>query len=508
MSVARAPRGAAAFIVVLIALLGAGRSRMLRDPGTFWHIAVGRTMLSTHTLPHTDTLTFTRAGRPWIAQQWLGECIMAGLERAGGLDGVLLAACVVLAVTYANGFYRLTAAGVVWPLAALVMLLVIAASSYHFLARPHLVTLALSGWLYGALCDIDAGRGSWRRVLMIPLVFVGWANLHGGALGGLATLVIAAGMWLVQAIRRSDADVQPLDRAPASRRLLLLTILLCAATPVVSPYGMALPRTWVALMRSDVLRRVIQEHAPPAPASVEFWAISALAVVYIVVLAGAEARRFRLIWLLPLAWAGLSYTRVRHGPIFAVMAPIGMAEMLRGSRWASACARRGSDLLASPTAGVRTRVSAAAVVCVMGSSLIAQAAGVKIPLFGAGWARLDAQYWPVQAMPALGAALDEAPRQANVFNDLLYGGIISYAEPRARIYIDDRCELAGDDGLLGYMNAQEHPEAIQADLDRWDVRLALVRSGSSFDQYFAAKGWMARHRDDTATLYVRDRPRD
>src|SRR5262249_42717513 len=145
------------FVGIFLALLAAGRDAMLHDPGTFWHVKAGRSIAETHAFPRVDAWTFTRGGAPWIAQQWLGEAIMAMLDRAGGLDALLLAAAALLALTYSRVFTRLTAAGLLWPLAALIMGLVVAGSSCHFLVRPHLVTIALSGWLYGRLCDIDAG---------------------------------------------------------------------------------------------------------------------------------------------------------------------------------------------------------------------------------------------------------------------------------------------------------------------------------------------------------------
>src|SRR5262249_15748385 len=58
------------FIGIWLGLLIAGRSRLFGDPGTLWHVVVGRQILASGQLPTTDSFTFTHAGQPWIAQQW------------------------------------------------------------------------------------------------------------------------------------------------------------------------------------------------------------------------------------------------------------------------------------------------------------------------------------------------------------------------------------------------------------------------------------------------------
>src|SRR5262245_24326703 len=130
------------FLVTWTALLWFGREKMMRDPGTLWHSVVGERMLETGSVVHTDWLSYTEAGRPWIAQQWLAECLMALIHRAAGLDGLLLAAATVIAWFFATLAARLARAGLPWPLVAVALMLVAGASSYHFMPRPHLATMA------------------------------------------------------------------------------------------------------------------------------------------------------------------------------------------------------------------------------------------------------------------------------------------------------------------------------------------------------------------------------
>src|SRR5688572_10392319 len=74
------------FVAVWLLLLAAGRSRLLRDPGTFWHTVVGQDVRATGQLPRVDRFSFTFDGQSWIASNWLGESMMAAVHSALGWD--------------------------------------------------------------------------------------------------------------------------------------------------------------------------------------------------------------------------------------------------------------------------------------------------------------------------------------------------------------------------------------------------------------------------------------
>src|SRR4051794_21800332 len=89
------------FLGIWLGLMIAVRSRFFLDPGSLWHLVVGERILSQGELIHTDPFSGPFAGRPWIAQWWLGECVLALLYRVGGLDTILLATVTALACLYA-----------------------------------------------------------------------------------------------------------------------------------------------------------------------------------------------------------------------------------------------------------------------------------------------------------------------------------------------------------------------------------------------------------------------
>jgi len=491
--------GSAAFLVIWLALLYFGREQLFRDPGTLWHTVVGERMLSARAYIDHDPFSFTFGSKPWIAQQWLGECAMALAHRIGGLDALLLLAATVLAAMYAFIFGRLRSAGARPPVAALFVALVIAASSYHFHPRPHLASIALMAMGYALLCDVESGRHPPRRLLLLLPLFVIWTNLHGGALGGIVSAAIILLCWIGMMLLGAQGD-------PAASRLrgrvvgLIVLLIACIGTVFINPRGAELPRVWLDLMKSGVVARIMSEHAPLEWTSVEALMIALLAACYLAVLATAWRRMLRITWLLPLLWLALTVSRVRHGPLFAVLAGLAIAEMLPYSSLAtSICATaQGSSNLRG-----RTRVAPVAIAAFC-LALALQASGLRISLLGADWARLNPRYWPVEAAPALREAIAKSgdPR---VFNQMTYGGYLIYAVPEAKVFIDDRCELYGDEFLMQYESLMNAPEKFDAAAASHPFRHVFISARSKLAAYLADHAdWHLVHGDATSVLYSRE----
>src|SRR5262249_53917860 len=147
------------FLCLWLYLLLAGQTRLLRDPGTFWHTILGEKMLSSGQLIHGDPFCFTDppTKATWIPHQWLRERLIALLPRIAGLDSLVLATATILAFLYTWLAHRLIRSGLHWSLAGLLVVFVVAASASHFHARPHLATIVFFGVTFAWLSDFEAG---------------------------------------------------------------------------------------------------------------------------------------------------------------------------------------------------------------------------------------------------------------------------------------------------------------------------------------------------------------
>jgi hypothetical protein len=290
--------------------------------------------------------------------------------------------------------------------------------------------------------------------------------------------------------------------------LLGLLAIACALTVFLNPYGLELPRVWLALMSSSVLPRLMEEHAPLLHSGTTALPVVIFGLVYTAALLGVLPRWPRLTWFLPLLWFAMSWTRIRYGPLFAITAAIALADMIPHIRWVKWLAEKGSVACRirppAPETGGRWGTWQPALIPLVAVLMAAglQIAGFSVPVVGRGWVKPDPRAWPVELLPELRAYQDSHPKGQPIFNEMLFGGFLIYSTPGLRVFVDDRCELYGDEWLAQYAEAVwHHPERIEQWAQEYDLDCALVQAGSALDCYLKQAGWAEVRRTETAVLY-------
>ncbi|MFO0951369.1 MAG: hypothetical protein U0835_09515 [Isosphaeraceae bacterium] len=170
------------FGLVLASVLIGGWFRLFNDPGTFWHVQLGREILASGSVSSSDALTFTHRGEHWVDQSWLFDLGLAALVDRSGWSTAFVVVALLLAALYAAVAWDLMGQGRSPLVALAVAVMVAGVGSIHFLVRPHLFTLAFV-WTTLWLCRLQHERGGWWVAWTIPLTAL-WANLHGGFLAG------------------------------------------------------------------------------------------------------------------------------------------------------------------------------------------------------------------------------------------------------------------------------------------------------------------------------------
>src|SRR5439155_769282 len=226
----------------------------------------------------------------------------------------------------------------------------------------------------------------------------------------------------------------------------------CCLTAFVNPYGFDLIRTWHVIMGESILKQIIQEHSALDPGEPYAWPVFALAALYFAVLAGVPLRRLRVSWLLPIVWFVLTLDRVRHAPLFAVVGLAAIAAAWPHTVWADWLRRRRPDMYQpraeAALAPLWTNLWLPAVVVFAAFAL--QVARVPVPVIGAGWARHDPHYWPVELIDVLKENEPRSELGNRLFNDYIDGGFVIYHAPGYKVFVDDRCEVFGGEWLLKF----------------------------------------------------------
>jgi len=474
----------AIFLTLWAGLVVAGRENFLRDPGTFWHTVVGERIL-TQGFADRDEYTFTFSAEPWIPHQWLGEIGMASAHRVNGLHAVLAGGAALLAGLFTVLAVRWLRTGLHPILCAVAIGLTLASSATHFHLRPHLFTMLGVMLTMLALIEIDSGRRRWTfAAWLIPLYAV-WANTHGGMLGGLMMLGLAGCGWTVSALL---GKASPIASAKSFAGLAGIG-LACGLTACATPYGSRIFETWIAIMQAKRLPEIIAEHAPFDAGRIANLPTLLLALLYVGLLASTPRSSWRVSWFLPLFWMIQAYGRVRHAPLFSICACLVLADVWPHTRLALRLATARPDF--HTAAG---RIVPVNLLAIKGVLLVAalgclwQATRHR----SADWAKLDPNYWPTELDETLAALAPQGDESGRIFNDYIDGGYLIYRHPGYKVFVDDRCELFGDDWLVEFVLAgvdddrtAPFMEAMQAKHGCFDF--ALTRRETAFDRWITAR---------------------
>ena len=213
-------------------------------------------------------------------------------------------------------------------------------------------------------------------------------------------------------------------------------------------------------------------------------------------------------WLLPLFWMFQAYARVRHAPLFVVVTMVAVAEIWPATVWARRLSMRRPDLYDPAAVGQGTLRGWVIPAVVVLLATVLQAAGARVPLVGAGWARLDPLRWPVEILDSVRAHGTQAGPRSRVFCECEFGGFLIYHVPEYSVFFDDRFELYGADMLRQFVRAGAERTADQ--MAEWQTQYgrfdaALVRPGGGFDVYFRGRSdeWDVVAESSAARFYVR-----
>jgi hypothetical protein len=460
------------FGIVLLAVLIGGRTGFLNDPGTFWHLRLGREILRTGDVPRFDVLTYTRDHAAWVDQSWAFDLGLAWMVDRAGWSSVLIATALGLAWIYGALARGLLHEGRSPVVAVLVTILATGVGAVHFLVRPHLFTLGFVLWTLRA-CQKQHEKGGWAVAVVPPLMVV-WANLHGGFLAGPVIVLTAA---------IGHAVSGPLDESRRRNlvRFALVFLLACAA-PLVNPYGLGLYRHVGHLLVTSGVTDLIDEYQPIpfGKANGRVMELIVLALVLVPAFSAARMDRYRLVHTL--VWLHLGLGSIRNAPLFGLAAASGLGQLLDGLP------------LATRELGRLRRTWTAWPTVV---SLTLLAAGVCGLRFGG----FNPRVWPLNGLPIL----DRQPLASRLFHEQDWGGMIeAQCNPPRRAFLDDRFELFGRTAMLEYVDALQGGPGWDRIRDRERIALVWVRPERGLAQKLTREpGWRVLHRDAVSVLFQR-----
>ena len=469
-------------LLALAALLLLGLfSTEVDDPDFWWHLKTGQFIVTEHRLPVPDPFTYTTASAAPVSadeaatryfnltHEWLAQVVWYLIYSAGGFPAVVLWKALLLTILCAcTGWVAWRRTGsAMWGLAAA---LAAAALATEFdRDRPGILSYVFTA---GFLAIFESRQGesrrgeSRRRLWLLPVLSVIWANCHGGLFLGW----IVCGAYAAEALLR---------RAPDVRRVLLMSGLTVVFSGL-NPNGYAALATVLRYRRSPLQATLIEWSRADLWGSPYAFDLLLYGAALALLLSWKRVRPAD--WILFAAFAGASITAFRNEMLIGLLAPLLIAAYFPWKR------RLPSQ---------------------------AQLAAVFLLTGGLAWGCATGRFFQLRAAewryPAGAAAfMTEHATGAPLFNTYEYGGYLIWKGQR--VFIDGRAlsESVFQD-YRTILAAPPNDAARAALLAKYGIGAIVVNAfeynaGTLYPLVLALADWKLVYEDPQALVFVRDLP--
>ncbi|MEJ5308521.1 MAG: hypothetical protein WHX52_02005 [Anaerolineae bacterium] len=461
----------------------------------WWHLKVGELIHQTGHIPTTNLFAWSLpAETPFFYGAWLGEWLLYGLYRLGGLAMVMAARNGIVLGAYAVVAAEARRRSGSWRSAALPLALACFMSMNNLILRPQmwswvpfaLYLVLLSRYVDGKL------RPAW--LLACPALMIFWVNVHGAFILGLVLLgAFTVGEGLRRAVNQTGA------RSWREVGWLAGVSGLTAVSTLVNPRGVGIVGYVIGLMTDPPSQTLIMEWQSPTPVGFANSVFYISIVVLLLVLAYSRYRLTPTEALLVVGFLWLAWSGQRYVVWFGMVTMPVLARALKDLpvRWPTFVARRNAFNLAL-------------LLLLLLPLTLAQPWWVEaLPLPETYWAQVwrDIPDGPLlsTATPVGATAYLKAHPGGRLFNEMGYGSYLIWAAPEQPVFIDPRVELYPYEQWLDYARIGQGVRSLEL-LAQYGVDRVLLDSELQAELLRVlerAEGWRCEYADDRAQIWVK-----
>lgn len=485
-------------VTILLVLIMAARTPL--DSDFFWHLRAGEWMVENRAPVLNDYFSNSVYGNPWVNHSWLAQVIFYLVFRFTGFTGIglltaLLATAAMVFVFFTmqgNYFFR-----------ALLVILASTIASFVWSPRPQLFSLLLLGWLAYLLYIYK-----WKQknhLWQLPVIFVLWANLHGGyPLGLVLIAAYAAGEMANHLLGIQGETVLPW------RKILQVMIWGILSIPVlwINPNGFQIYLIPFQTMGGEVLQRFIQEWASP-----DFHDLSQqvflLAIFLMVFLNGYSIKRMDMTDML--IFIGFAYmalvARRNYGPFAIAAVPVLSRQLeptwnqwIKNIKETEAIKKinyffEGQEGLSKPLPGnlgnliniliilLLLFVFTVKLIWTSGKEMIEQTTQNNYPLAAVEW-------------------LKQNKPEGILLNEYNSGGYLVWALREYPVFVDGRTDMYGDQILKDWVTLVQVEKGWQTLLEKYHIGIVMVEPDRPIVERLIENRWTKGYEDSLAVILL------
>jgi hypothetical protein len=482
-------------LIFLFLFLSLSLSRggfLLSDADTGWHIRAGEFILATFSVPKHDIFSFITPPPHWINHQWLSEVIMAFVHQSWGLTGIVIFFSLLISLSYSILFKLMqNERGNIF-LVVFMILLTIASSIFHWLARPHIFSLLLFVTSYYLLERFQSGHI--RALYFFPPLILFWVNLHGGFISGLILMLIYLVGNLVKFVLSRDEN-RGLCRQKT--KALTLTLSACLFVSLVNPYGLDAVLYPMKLISQKLIMDRMAEFQSPNFHHLLLLPSKYFLLLMILVIGISKKNLSVIEILLIMVFVNMALFSQRFIPLFCIVAaPI----LIKNTQWIfNQTKNRFVDIFQKKSKDISLMDAS-------GSGYLWLVVGILIVTLALATNRIEYKFdetrKPVEAVNFL----KKVSLKGNMFNDDEFGDYIIYSvHPQYKVFIDSRVDMYGEDHFKDYLTMLYLKPGWENIIEKYNINWMILDSDSIFSRHLMGRNdWKLIYSDKVANIFVRN----
>jgi hypothetical protein len=437
-------------ILVLLYCIPASQAMVpVVDPDIWWHLRTGQWIVDHGQVPATDPFSAYGDGKPWVAYSWLFEILVYALFTKLGLMGILVftvSMSLLIALVLHGALRR---AGLPFISEACCVAVALCAMSHLISPRSWLFSILFFTVELSILFHVRRTEKI-ASLLVLPPLFVLWANLHMQFIYGLAVL----GLFLVEILlsQLPSLSLYPRHRPNISVGRISLLLLACLVATLITPYYFRLYIPIFEVIGQTGAFQLILELLPLSFRSIADWLVIGLTVVAAFVL-GWQRAWLPFPTLLLLMGIFLAFRARRDVWVLVLAALFIISEFGRFVR--------------SEPSFAFTKLRAICVIVAL--TLVIYLIGLRRQISEQQLESVVEQRFPVAAVKFI----NEKNYSGPLYNHFNWGGYLIWALPRLPVSMDGRMNLHGDQRIERSANTWSGLRGWESDPELMKARLFI-----------------------------------
>ncbi len=479
------------FISVLAGCIMLGPRLLNMDGDLGRHLTVGSYILDSGKIPTLDIFSHTMAGEPFTPHEWLTEIIFTLANRWLGLTGVVFLTSIIIAlVWYLLGYEVMKRSGGFY-FSLLVVIIGIAASSIHWLSRPHIFTyIFLLLWIKMYSSNISI----YKKCAALALIMIVWVNSHGAFITGLVYIGIDVAVFFISSIF-SKSDNKDFNQLKKS---LLIFLASCVAI-ILNPAGFQILGTVFNFLQNKYLTSQTLEYQPPnllAPSFIPF-TIFLLICAYFLFRFRKHSKLVDAIQIV--IWSIFGIISARNIPL-AIIVGLPILSTYHGKKNNVDNTINDEKKTSSRNEHRYPRLAVGIALPVLISIAV-----LVLVLKGPGMIQRNeflTMRFPVKAVDYVIAH----PIEGNMFNEFTWGGYLLYRLwPEQKVFIDGQTDFYGENLTREYADVYNANKNIEEILNKYSIKWVIVRHNSklAYELENHPDLWKLDYKDELSVIYSR-----